>query len=257
MNERKPPARTVKTANTVFAIIENLSELGGSSVTELAHEAELAKSTVSDHLATLEDMGYVVREGGEFHVGLQFLKHGNRARKRLEVRQAAIGPLQTLADRTSESAWLVVEEHDEAVFIDKALGDQAVQTMGEIGRRAHLHTTAAGKAILAHLPDHQRESVIEEHGLPARTENTITDPAELGEELQAIRGDQLAFNDEESNRGVFAVASPILFDETVCGAISVSGPKSRLSVAEVKETITEEVLNAANILELNLEHDHN
>lgn len=254
MTSKPAPSRTVKTAKTVFDIIEAISTSNGATVSEVSDEVDMAISTVFDHLSTLEELEYVVNDEGTYFVGLKFLQHGIRARNKLEVLRTARGPLEEVAETTNEVTWLVVEEHGEAVFIDKAMGEKAVQTMGRVGRRCSLNTTAAGKAILAHLPPERIDSILGDRELTARTTRTIVDPNELREELGAIRDRGMAFNEEESNPGVKAVASPILCDGHVRGALAVSGPKNRLSNQDLMETIKEELQNAVNVIELNMEH---
>lgn len=254
MEPRTSPARTVKTTKTVFDIVEVVNELGGARVTDVVNELGLAKSTVSDHLSTLHESGYLVYEDGIYRLGLQFLQHGIQARNDLQVRDAAQSSLEGLAAETGECAWLVVEEHQEAVFIDKRLGERAVPTMGKVGRRASMHTSAAGKAILANLPAERTETIIDDRGLPARTENTITDREELYEELDSIRDTGLAFNNQETNEGVRAVSSPIICYGDVQGALAIVGPSSRLKKDDLIEKITDELENAANVVELSIKH---
>jgi DNA-binding IclR family transcriptional regulator len=254
MESQKSPARTVKTTDTVFDIIEIINELDGARVTDVVDELGLAKSTVSDHLSTLHKRGYLVHKDGMYQLGLRFLQHGIQARNYLQVRDAAQTPLEDLATETGECAWLVVEEHQEAVFIDKKPGEKAVPTMGKIGRRTLMHTSAAGKAILAHLPADHVETLIDEQGLPAQTEHTITDRDELYERLESVRNSGIAFNNQETNKGVRAVSSPILCDGEVQGALAIAGPSSRLKNDTVIEQITDELENAANIVELNIKH---
>jgi len=98
-----------------------------------------------------------------------------------------------------------------------------------IGIRNPMHCTALGKAILAYYPQDQVEVIIRE-GLPARTPFTLTSPESLRAELERIRGEGFAIDDQENELGVRCTGAPI-FDYTgkVVGAISVSGPASRIT----------------------------
>jgi len=97
------------------------------------------------------------------------------------------------------------------------------------GIQRHLHSTAAGKAILAEMPEQRVMDIISEHELPAETEHTITDPDSLVEELDEIREHGIAYNDEESVEGLRAVGVPVRGSNGIAiGALSVSGPSNRL-----------------------------
>lgn len=93
----------------------------------------------------------------------------------------------------------------------------------------YLPACGVGKAILANFPRERVSDVVEEYGLPAWTENTITDEESLYEELNRIRNRGVAFDDEERIRGLQYVAAPIQCDGELLGAISVSGPKKRFA----------------------------
>lgn len=82
---------------------------------------------------------------------------------------------------------LVVEEYGHGVFLYRSKGPEAVHMDTHAGKRLPMHTTAFGKAILAHFPEERVEEIIEANGLPAHTPKTITDRDTLFEELESIR----------------------------------------------------------------------
>jgi len=250
MGSSNKKSRGVKTTQTVFGIIEALEELDGAGVSELAEQLDLAKSTVHDHLTTLEQMEYVVKEDRSYRVSLRFLGHGMAVKRRNKLSQVASSTLEQLAKETEEVAWLYVAEHGMGVLLDKAHGDHAVDIMGSIGLRLHLHAHAGGKAILAFLPEEEKEAIIMRHGLPALTEHTITDKEELEEELAEIRQDGTAYNDGESVTGARALAAPIMPEGTVVGAVGVAGPTNRMSETRINTEISDAVLGVANEIEL-------
>ncbi|SFR64295.1 IclR family transcriptional regulator [Halogeometricum limi] len=242
----------VKTTATVFEIVEALDELGDASLTELADHLGLAKSTAYDHLTTMVEHEYVVKDEKRYRLGLRFLKCGVNTKRNLQVSQLAQPVLNQLAEQTNEIAWLLVEEYGQGVYVNKAKGMFAVQAYGKMGTRVHLHNIAAGKAILAHLPEHRVREIIEQHGLPAQTENTITDPEELFEHLAEIRERGVAFQDCESMENFRAVASPVVADGRLHGSLVVSAPKNRMRAEKFREEVPDLVAGAANALELEL-----
>ena len=250
----KPPKRSVKTATTVFGIIEYLLETGGATVTEIADDQEMARSTVHNHLATLSQLEYVVESDGAYRLSLKFLNHGMLVRDQLPLTQVAPPIIEQLSAETGEVSWIVVEEHGRAVYLLKETGENAVKTRGYVGKRTTMHDIAAGKAILAHLPDERVAKIVETYGLPRRSENTITDEDTLYRELEAIREQGYAINKGETTKKVWAMASPIMKRGSVCGAVGVAGPKHRMSGERFTDSMPAKVLETADTIELELEY---
>lgn len=245
--------RRVQSDETLFDVVELLEERDGAGVTEIADGLGIAKSTVHAHLTTLVERGYVVNEGGQYRLGLQFLRHGVHAQNANALYRVAKEKVTHLAQETDERAWCQVEENGMCYYLCGAEGKHPVHPPVRIGGCVHLHTIAAGKAILAYLPEERVREIIGRHGLPEKTEQTITDEAELFAELDRIRERGYAFNEEESLRGLHAVGAPIRnADDEVKGALSISGPANRLKGEKLRTDVPELLLGATNELEINL-----
>lgn len=247
------PDRAVKTADTVFGLIEQLREADGAGVTELATSMGMAKSTIHDHLVTLESKGYLVKEGDEYRLSLRFLDHGTYVQHSYELVGVARPKLEELAAETQEAAWLYTEEHGSLVILDRALGDRAIKTLGHIGKHSNMHSQAAGKAILAHLPDDRVAEIVDAHGLPKQTEQTITEREALEEALAEVREQDYATNVEEVVTGVVGISAPIVVDDEVRGAISISGPSNRMQDERLAD-LADRVIGASNEIELQVEY---
>lgn len=244
---------TVKTAQTTFRILEALKERNGATVTELTESFDLSKSSIHNYLSTLEQDGYVVKDDNTYRVGLRLLDLGGHARRHRHIYDIAKDEVTSLADETGEMANLLVEEKGRGVYLHRANGKNAVKTDSYIGQRVYLHNTALGKAILAHLPEERVDEILDQHGMPRTTPNTITDRDELFAELERVREEGVAFDDEARVKGLRCIAVPIVNnDDTVEGAISVSGPTSRLQDERFEEELPEKLKNAANVIELNI-----
>ena len=245
----------VQATKKSFEIVEYLMTADGGDVADIADHFQMATSTVHDHLTTLHDLGYVVNERGEYHLSLRFLDVGERVRNRMQLYKTARPELQDLAENTGEHASLVVEEHGRGVLVETVRGPKAVKIDTHNGMRIRLHTTAPAKAILANLPQERIDEIVDEFGLPAMTENTITDRETLAEELEQIRQQGYALDREERIQGMQSVAAPIMDrDENVRGAISVYGPSNRMENDRFNEDIPDMLLRSANIIELNLNY---
>lgn len=248
-------SRGIRSIERMFDIVETLNELDGAGVSELARRVELPKSTVHNHLRTLERAEYVVRRGDEYQVGLKFLQVGELARSQHDLYQIARTEVDRLAEKTGEISGLMTEEHGHGVFVYRGRGAEAARIDTRVGDRVPLHCTALGKAILAYLPASRREAIVDRHGLSAITERTITDRERLREELAEIRERKIAFDDEERLNGLRSVAAPILDgSDSVIGAISVAGPTHRMRGDRFHRELPEITLGTANVIELNIQH---
>lgn len=251
MTKRTTSENRIKTVETVFDVVETLKEMDAATITEVAEHLDLAPSTVHGHLVSLEKRGYVVKRDNVYRLGLQFLGHGMHAKTSRVLSNTAQEPIEQLAEEMGEATWTMVEEHGQAIYLNDARSAKGMQTY-RLGKSTHLHTTAGGKSILAELPDEQVDAIVDEHGLPARTENTITDRATLFDELKLIRERGYSLNRGERLEGAWAVASPLLHEEEIVGAVGVSGPEYRMHGDRFKDELPEAVLGTKNVIELKL-----
>jgi DNA-binding IclR family transcriptional regulator len=248
MSKRMP----VKTTEVAFDVVEALLELEGARFTELVDHMEMPKSTLHDHLRTLESMGLVVKTDNVYRVGCRFLEIGAQARRQQPIYEAGRPEVEDLAKETGEHASLSIEERGQAVLLHVAKGPNAVNLDAYAGRPTPLHANAAGKVMLAHLPEQRIDEIIDDHGLRAYTPYTITEALTLKEELEEIRQQGYATDTNELVEGVKGVAAPILDHGEVVGAIAVGGPANRMRGERFEETLPDLLLSASNIIELNL-----
>ncbi|ELY56146.1 transcriptional regulator, IclR family protein [Natronococcus amylolyticus DSM 10524] len=251
-NKPKSGARTTETS---IQIIDVLRELGEATIHELSEHLGLAPSTVHRHLVTLREHSYVVCTDGRYRIGFQFLTVGGHAQRTTTAYPMIKQKVDVLAAETGERSQFIVEEHGERVYLYTEVGQSAVQTGAHIGKRGPLHTSAAGKAILANMPADRVDEIVATHGLQGVSENTITTRAELEEECERIRERGYAFNRQETTEGVHAVGAAVTdADDEVIGALSVSGPAHRVKGAQLTDELPERVLGAVNELELHIAH---
>jgi DNA-binding IclR family transcriptional regulator len=249
------PSRTVKTTETALSIIELLQELEGARVAEIAEDTGLANSTVHCHLSTLEANGYVIQEGDTYQLGARFLQFGEYVRNRRYAYEITESKVKEVAEETKERCQFIVEEHGRGVYLHRETGSRAVWTDSGLGKRIHLHATASGKALLAALPLSHVTKILDRWGLPALTDQTITDREDLMNELETVAERGYATNEEESTKGLCAIGVAIRGrNEEVVGAISVSGPTHRMKGDVFESEIPDMLLGTANELELNIRY---
>jgi|AntDeeMinimDraft_5_1070356.scaffolds.fasta_scaffold00260_4 DNA-binding IclR family transcriptional regulator len=229
METRDTASRTIKSVETTFELLEAVLERDGAGVTELADALEMNKSTVHHHLATLEKHHFVSSENGEYRLGLGALVYGGHARQADDVFEMAKEDVDELARLTDETARLVVEHAGYGLTMYQSTGQNVTETSTHLGTMEHLHSTAAGKAFLAALPEAEVDAIIDERELTGFTPNTIRDRDQLGEELGRVRADGVAFDDCEQLADVRCVATTVTEESgELLGAISVSAPRERM-----------------------------
>lgn len=252
-NPETNSARSIQSVKTACSIMDALQELDGAGTTEIAKHKNVSKSVVYNHLSTLCESDFVVKEGDSYRLSLRFLNIGEEIRNRSAIYQVAKPKIEDMANECGEFTHLIVSEQGWGYTLHRAKGSKAIATTSRIGKQSYLHRTAAGKAILAHIDMEEVKEIIEMRGLPAQTEKTITEPDELYLELETIRENGVAISDEECVKGARSIGAPIIGPkDEVLGAISVSGPTTRLSDERVKSELSKLVVKTANFIEITI-----
>lgn len=256
MSTDAPEPRTLKTADVACRTLFALRELDGATLTELADHLDRSKSGVHHYLSTLIENQLVVKRGNKYHLSSQFLLLGEYVRQHSKLYQVGREEIDNLAAETGEYAHLMREENGLGIHLYKSQASSGAAAnfyRHKTTKSDYLHFSAAGKAILAYLSPERVEEIIDRHGLPGKTENTVTDRDALLDELQEIRSQEYALNDEEEVRGTRAVGAAVLdSDGTPIGGLSVSGPTTRIDDERFYETLPKDVMRAANIIQVTL-----
>lgn len=248
-------SRSIKSAKNAFDILETVRDQEGATLTEVTDDLALSTSTIHDYLQTLVSEGYLVKDGQRYFVSLQLLGLGHHA-KVTRTAWEQVGPaLREIGDETGEHVWFVVEENGMGVYVDNYSGRRVISLINDPGSRHHLHCTASGKAILANLPEERVDEILEQHGLPAYTDDTITDRSTLLDELEDVRATGVAFVDGEWAEEIRAVASPVVREDEVIGAVTLGAPKKRLSGTYFRDELPNVVSGAVSRLELSFQRD--
>lgn len=243
------PQGTVKALQNAIEVIDLVRTADDTSLDGLSERSTLARSTVYNHLKTLEHSGLIVKHGQQHQLGLKLLEYGVAARDENVDAELVQTSIDRLAGETEETAWFSVVERNQLVHVNRSMGERAITLGDRVGNHHQLHYYAAGKAILAHLPEKRARTLLEEE-LPARTEHTITDPETLFDELERIREQGVAYNDKEFAEGTRAVAAPVIVEERPIGAVALHGPTNRLHGDYFREELAQKVKACSNEIEL-------
>jgi DNA-binding IclR family transcriptional regulator len=232
---------TVQATETSLRLIEQIQELDGATIAQLTDSLDVARSTVFAHLNTLRNNGYITKRGEVYHLDFKFLFLGEYTKRRDEAYELSEAYVREMAAECDEYVDFCVEQDGRLLTVHLSInGIQNPQF--EIGEYYHMTTTAQGKAILANLSEERIEGIIDQWGLPRRTENTITSKSALFEELETIEKQGYAVSHQECIEGLNAVAVPIFSpDGRVFGAFGISGPSYKMD-DEMIETELLEIL---------------
>lgn len=219
-------------------LLDALGETGSLSLTEASARTGVNKATAYRILTNLEARGYVTRDGAtaRYSLGLHLAHLGARMAQGLDLRRQARPLLEALQASSAETANLGVPGEDGIIYIDIVQSERGLRMAATVGARDDYHSTALGKAMLADLPPERVDRLLAGARLERKTANTITRADLLRAELRRIRERGYAIDDEENEVGARCVSAPIFGgDGGVIGAVSVSGPSSRLPVQRLPE----------------------
>ncbi len=226
-----PGRSSIQVIDRMMLLLEVLaSHIHPVSLKLLAQITKLHPSSAHRILNVMVGKGLVDKvEGGNYRLGLKLLELGNLVRSRLDIRREALPYMQALRQSLGETVNLSLRQGDEVIYVERTVGAQSMMRVVQlVGARAPLHITAVGKVFLADAGDAHALEYAERTGLPAYTENTITQPAALCEELAKIRKTGYAFDREEAEKGVACIGAGIRDAEgRLIAGLSISAPVDR------------------------------
>ncbi|WP_174614494.1 IclR family transcriptional regulator [Virgibacillus ihumii] len=248
MAKKKGEPQLLSSVTNALRILKSFSTFESTKkVGELAESLGLAKSTVSRLLATLASEGFVKKDEktNGYSLGLSVLTLGGIVINNLEIHSEAAPVLNKLVNDTGETAHLSILDGLDNIYIHKEECTHPVRILTHVGRRNPAYCTSSGKVLLAFDDGNTVEEIIDQ-GLVAYTENSITDPDKLRNELETIHDQGYAVSTEELTEGTRSVAAPIRdYTGKVVSAITVVGPIQRMADNKIRD-IAKKVKEAGN-----------
>lgn len=226
---RESPSAAVERALGILEAVAQRSD--GLTNAELSRKLAIPKSSASYILRTLERRGYLRRmaESGKYRLGLKVLSLGRNVLAGLDIGEVARPVMRHLVDRTQLTTHLAVLDHGEAVYIEKVDAPGFIKMDTWVGRRMYVHSTSVGKALVAHLSKSEVEAIARAQGLKKRTPKTITGLNRFLAELEKVRAQGYAVDDEENSLGARCVGAPVFgVLGNVEAAVGVSGTTTQI-----------------------------
>jgi DNA-binding IclR family transcriptional regulator len=248
-----PSTPTVQVIERMFTIIDVLaSREEAMPLKEISEKSGLHPSTTHRLLNDLVSGRFVDRsQPGSYRLGMRLLELGNLVKSRLNVRDAALGPMRDLHKLIQQPVNLSIRQGDEIVYIERAFSERSgMQVVRAIGGRAPLHLTSVGKLFLAADDPQRTRAYATRTGLKGHTKNSHTQLETLERELSKVRQYGQANDNEELELGVRCMACGIYDDQgKLVAGLSISAPSDRL-----EETWLPKLKETAQTISLSLGH---
>ena len=232
MTTKDARSPTIQVLERTFALLDMLAlHQEPVSLKQISDTTGLHPSTAHRILNDLTIGRYVDRpQAGSYRLGMRLLELGNLVKARLDVRDAALGPMRELHKLTHQPVNLSMRQGDEIVYIERTYSERSgMQVVRAIGGRAPLHLTSVGKLFLAHDDAPRVRAYATRTGLAGHTKNSITELTRLERELARVNQYGTARDDEELELGVRCMAASILDDQgKLIAGLSISAPADRL-----------------------------
>jgi IclR family pca regulon transcriptional regulator len=220
-------------------------------IADIADELGMSRSTTHRYVITLVALGYLEQGASrKYRLGLRVTNLGMSALNSTGLREHAHPYLEELRQRTSYTTSLAVLDEGEIVYVDRARSFRRGQGRVDLGlhpgSRLPAHSTAMGKVLLANLPEADQRELISSIKLTKRGPNTITSKKALREELEEVREEGFAVNDEELAPGLYAIAAPVRNEaREVVAAVSISAPSAMIALEEMVDALSPHLLSTA------------
>lgn len=253
MENSQPRAGSVHSVDRAISVLQVLARGGPETVTEIAAQLGLHKSTVFRLLATLEARGLVEQNTsrGRYRLGYGVVQLAAGAAKKHDLSVISRPICQELAEVVGETVNIAVPDGTDVVAIDQVIGPASVTSVNWVGERTPMHAAAAGKVFLADLAEDDLRHRVSA-GLTRFTDLTLVDADALSERLAEVRDRGYGVTSDEYEPGLAALAAPIrALDGRVIAAVAISGPTFRINDETIPRLATHVVAAADEISQRN------
>lgn len=227
-NQENASAKNQSVVKTLM-LIEHLAQMRTPQrLQDISKALDLNASTLTRFLSTLKTLGYVDQEPdtSKYYLTLRICSIANQVSSSYEVRDLIRPFLKTVSDTLKESVCYAIEQDMHVVYLEVIQGpNQALKIANRIGNRAPMYCTGIGKLLLLEHDEAFIDRMIERDGLQQFTEHTILTKEDLLKELETVRANDYALDNEECDLGVSCIALPLRdYSNKIIGGLSVSGP---------------------------------
>lgn len=232
--ENQKPKYPIKVLLNVSKVLDCfIEENKPLQLADLKEKLDLYPSTIHRILDTLRYLGYIeyVPNSEKYQLGIKCIELGMSKLSQIELITVASPFLDKLSREFNENVYLAILHDGFVVYQAKKEVKRRIQITTHVGTRAHIHCTALGKVLITDLDEKERKKIFNKSGLPKLTKNTITDIELLEKEIEKVKKQDFATDNEENEYDINCIAAPIRdYSGKVIAAISISGPSYRFHI---------------------------
>ena len=231
----------LRTIERGIFLIDLLSDYPkGLALMEISRKLGAPKSTVHHILSTFLEYDFVAQddETKKYSLGSRFFEISSKMLQSFDIREVARRHLLQLNEKSSEIVELYILRKGKLLCIDKVGAPQAGLTITSfIGWTSEPHPSASGKVLLSELSTKEMLDIYPDRSLKAYAKNTITDFDELHKELETVRKQGYAINDEEYFEGVRCLAAPIRAGNKIVASVSITGSIFSMTMKKITQEL--------------------
>lgn len=234
-NKNSIPA--IERTMEILELLSDVEEHSGIGFEDILKITGLPRSTAFRILSTLEGKSFVEKSDSEksirWKIGKGLIRIGLKEISKMNIRSEAIPVMKWLSDETDEYVQLGVIYQGKVMYIEHIKRLKQLSMYAELGSLLHVNLSAAGMVLVSNLSSTLIDQIISENGLPQNTENTITSPEEFKNELNKVKKNGFAIDDQMYAIGIRCIAAPIYdYSGKAVAAIGISGFVNNISGEE-------------------------
>jgi len=227
---------SVSSVLKVFSILQALGEQKEIGVSELSQRLMMSKATTYRFLQTMKTLGYVAQEeeADKYSLTLKLFELGAKSLEYVELISLADKEMRLISEQTNEALHLGALDDDAIIYIHKIDSNYNLRMQSKIGSRNPLYSTAIGKVLLAEREEAFVCDTLSRVEFVKHTEKTLENSEQLLAELQLVKKQHYAEDNQEQEQGLRCIAAPIYdrFGHVIAG-ISISFPTIRFNEAQM------------------------
>jgi DNA-binding IclR family transcriptional regulator len=246
MAEPKRRRSGILVLHKALDILETIGEgRSGLPLADLARALGLPKPTAYRIVATMEARGYLARNpSGHYGMTRKLFDLQQNDSEEQTLLGAAQPVIERLVESCRETVNLGILDAGEVVVISTIESPQSIRMSSKVGNRRYLHSTALGKVLLSGLPEKEVRRLIRIQGLPRLTPRTLVSRQALAAELERVRRQGFALDNEENEQDGRCIGAPIVGQGgRIVAALSISAPTFRMDMARVR-SLTGQLIDA-------------
>lgn len=215
-------ATVVIAVDRCLDIMEYISKASGPvSVRELSVKLNIPNASCFRIIKNMLNRGYIEesdRASGQYELGLKILDLAEKKNRTLDVRTIAVPYMDQLARKTNQSVQLGKLEQNGVIYIEQSMSMSPIKVIGPLYTPIKINVSASGKVLCAFLPPYEQTSYVEQADFTRLTDNSIMDKVEFKKQLQVVRKNYYAVDNEEYSTGIGCLAVPIFDYRGQCAA---------------------------------------